>query len=65
MLCGTAKLVGEAPPWVILHGAPLLIADRFTNCLSVSDIVLLPLKTGLHIDRRHEACRMAERLQLA
>src|SRR5947209_11955354 len=39
--------------------------DSFTNRLSVGHIVLLPLDVRLHIRRRHQACRMAKRLQLA
>ena len=38
--------------------------DRFADSLGISGIILLAFEIGLHVGRRHQAHRVAERLQL-
>ena len=52
-----ARAMEYQPAWLLgrldWHKPHIGPCDRFTNCLSVSHIVLLSLDGGLHLGRRH------------
>jgi hypothetical protein len=71
------SLADEHVACAVKHQATLLLkrfsghkphvgsSHRFTNCLCVSHVVLLPFDVGLNVSRRHQPHDMAKCLELA
>ena len=63
---GTVQRQAALLPWRFgRHEPHVRPADRLTNRLGISGIVLMPLHIGLHVGRRHQAHGVAKGLKFA